>query len=94
MTLLTITVVPSSGKQTCILDAQGALKCYLKSQPEKGKANKELITFLAKKLSLPTSAFFIKSGLTSRKKRIEVDTQLSYAEILARLGLAYQHSID
>jgi len=37
-----VSVLPSSGRQKIFLDAQGRLKCHLKSQPEKGKANEYL----------------------------------------------------
>jgi len=36
-------VVPRSGRNKWVLDKSGKLKCYLKSPPEKGLANKELI---------------------------------------------------
>lgn len=36
--ILEIKVVPSSDRQTCILDTSGAIKYYLKSPPEAGKA--------------------------------------------------------
>lgn len=47
-------------------------KIRIKAAPEKGKANKELIKFLAKELSLPTSAFSIISGKTDRIKLIKI----------------------
>ena len=50
--VLDIKVVPSSGKQRIEVDKTGKLKCHLKSPPEKGKANHELIKFLSQKLSL------------------------------------------
>ena len=53
-------------------DAQGYsfLKINVISVPEKGKANQELISFLAKKLNLAKSQLKIISGETDRYKRI------------------------
>ncbi len=46
------------------------LKISVISVPEKGKANKELIDFLAKKLKLAKSAFDIIGGELDRYKKI------------------------
>jgi uncharacterized protein (TIGR00251 family) len=88
-----IKVIPSSGKSAWALDAQGMLKCYLKSEPEKGKANKELLTMLAKKLSIPQHDIVIVSGATSRKKRIKIERALEYSQLLVVLGLEVQESL-
>ncbi|MGL6140503.1 MAG: DUF167 domain-containing protein, partial [Planktothrix sp.] len=40
--------------------------------PVEGKANQELIKFLAKHLGIPKSQIIIKSGLSSRHKFVEV----------------------
>ena len=49
----TIKVVPRSGKQKAVLDKTGRLKIYLKSPPEDGKANKELISYMSSMLKVP-----------------------------------------
>lgn len=53
-------------------DAGGTdyLKISVVSVPEKGKANKELLTFLAKQLNLPKSNLTIIGGETDRYKKI------------------------
>lgn len=91
--LVEIKVVPSSGKSECILDKQGALKCYLKSEAEKGKANKELIVLLAKKLKLTQENVEIISGQTSRKKLIKIHSAIDKAEFMHALGLELQKTI-
>ncbi len=48
------------------------LKVRLNAVPEKGKANEELIAFLAKTWKLPKSSLSIQSGLTSRHKKVLV----------------------
>ena len=51
--IITIKVIPSSGRLAWKLDKSGQLKCYLTEPPEKGKANRELIGYIAKTLGLP-----------------------------------------
>ncbi len=49
------------------------LKISVVSVPEKGKANKELITFLAKKLKIAKSDFEIISGELDKWKKIRIN---------------------
>ena len=66
-----ITLKPNS-KQTKITEAEdGSLTIYLKL-PIDGKANQELIKVLAKKYQVTKKQITIKSGLSSRKKLIEI----------------------
>lgn len=88
--VIEVKVIPSSGRVMWKLEADDRLKCYLKSPPEKGKANKELLGLLAKALKLPVSACTILSGATSRLKRVRIDTQLSFNELLGLLGIERQ----
>lgn len=44
----------------------------IKSQPERGKANRELVKKLSQHFGVPEASVRIVSGLTSRKKVIEV----------------------
>ncbi len=53
------------------------LKITVKAQPEKGKANKELISFLAKLMEIKKESVFIKGGLTDKHKLIEVKNPCS-----------------
>lgn len=87
--LFIIKVVPSAGKQLFAIDKSGNLKCYLKSPPEDGKANLELIKFLAKSLKTTQNEIEIVAGATSRNKRIKIITKLAYHEILQVLGLSF-----
>lgn len=65
---LKIKVIPHSS-QAKLVEENGSLKLYLKSPPEKDKANRELIKFFKKELNLKVS---IKSGAKSREKVLEV----------------------
>ena len=49
------------------------LKIRIKAPPEKGKANCELIKFLAKELKMPKSAVRIIKGEKSREKVVIVE---------------------
>lgn len=50
----------------------GALKIRLVAPPVDGKANEALIAFLAAKLGVSKSAIALKSGQTSRTKRVRI----------------------
>lgn len=89
-TVLTITVVPSSGKQGFARDAAQSIKCFLKSAPEKGKANDELIKLLSKHLKVSQGLIMIIRGQTSRKKVVKIDVELDEAVIAERLKLPHQ----
>ncbi len=68
-----VKVKPNSKHQQITEEADGSLTIRLKSPPVDGKANKELITLLAKKFDVPKSLIQIKSGLSSRNKLVEID---------------------
>jgi len=85
-----IKVVPLSGRQELQVDGNGMIKCFLKSAPEKGKANKELIKLLAQKFDIVQRDLEIVSGLTDRKKRIRILTSLTREEFFHKLGFEFQ----
>ena len=60
-----------------------ALKVSINDIPEAGKANKELVAFLAKSWKLPKSSLSILSGRTSRLKVILIEGDGK--KLLARL---------
>ena len=82
-----VKVVPSSGCNKWVLDKSGKLKCYLKSPPERGLANYELITLIAKALKLTKVDVEIISGQTSRNKKVRVLADIKLADILDKLGV-------
>ncbi len=67
-----ITVVPRAKKCEIIKLGAYHLKVKLISAPEKNKANKELIAILARHFGIKKSAVFIKTGLRSRHKTIQI----------------------
>ena len=49
------------------------IKVSLKSKPERGKANRELIKILSRHFGVSTENITIISGLNSRKKIVEIE---------------------
>lgn len=71
-TTLTLHIQPGS-KKTEVAGLHGAaLKIRLAAPPVDGKANAALVGFIAERLGVPKSAVSLKSGLTSRRKVLEV----------------------
>lgn len=70
---LRIKVLPKSPKNEVveILDDE-TIKIRIKAAPEKGRANKELISFLSKELATPTSNIKILSGKTDQLKLVKI----------------------
>ena len=93
MLVLEIKVTPSSGKQICVLDKTKNLKCFLKSAPERGKANAELVKLLSKKLRVEQDAISIISGEASRKKLIKIDVDVSFEYLCEQLGIELQTTL-
>ena len=92
--IIEIKVTPSSGRQQFVLDNKSdQLKCYLKSAPERGKANEELIKFLSQKLSTTKNSISIIFGATSRKKGLKIDLDIRFDELLSKLGIERQLTI-
>ena len=63
----------------------GVLQVRIAAPPVKGKANRELITFLSKALGIGKDSLTIAKGHTSRNKVIAIDG-LSQEEIIKRLS--------
>lgn len=73
MKVLRVKVKPNSKKQEIQPIEDGSLLVYLKSPPVEGKANAELIKLLAERFNVTKSQVHIKSGLSSKQKRVEID---------------------
>lgn len=88
--IIQVKVVPSSGRFKWVIDKSGILKAYLKSPPQKGLANEELVKGIAKALRVPISDIVIISGATSKLKRIKINTSLAYEQMVKALGIEQQ----
>lgn len=88
-----VTVNPKSGRLAWVMDKTGRIKCYLKSEPEKNRANKELISSLSDALNVPQNDIEIVRGHTERKKTIKIHKKdMTMDLLLEKLGLAQQES--
>ncbi len=67
-----VRVQPASDKNEIVGVQEDALKIKINAPPLKGKANKALVGFLARKLGVKNSGVEIISGHTTRLKRIKV----------------------
>jgi uncharacterized protein len=70
--LLKIHVVPGA-RQTAVVGLHGGrLKVKVAAPPEKGRANQELLAFLARALKVPLQALHLTSGASSRAKVVAI----------------------
>jgi len=83
--LLRLRVHPNASRNEMVGFTDGVLQIRIAAPPVKGKANRELITFLSQALGLSKSSLTITRGHTSRNKVIAV-AGLSREEITARLS--------
>ena len=65
---------------------RGRLQMRVAAEPERGKANEEIISFLCKTLAIEPSAIRITKGARSRRKTVFVG--LTVEETKKRLGLS------
>jgi uncharacterized protein len=73
---LQVKVIPKSPKTEIVGEmADGTLKIRIAAPPERGKANTELIRFLAKHYNCPKSEIRIISGQTDQRKLVRIPDQ-------------------
>lgn len=70
---LTVKVVPGSSRTEIVAEYGQMLKIKVAAPPEKGKANKTLLEFLAKQLGIRKNTLQITSGQTSCVKQIWIE---------------------
>lgn len=79
-------VVPRASKtRVCGLHG-GRVKLAVAAPPVDGKANDEIVRFLARTLGVPRDAVQIASGATGKRKLVTIEG-LTPAEVAERLGL-------
>jgi uncharacterized protein len=69
---LALTITPRAGRDEVVGVAGDAIKIRLKAPPVEGRANEELLDFLAKRLAVPRAALAIISGASGRHKIVQV----------------------
>jgi uncharacterized protein (TIGR00251 family) len=70
--MIHVVVRPGASRRRIVSIDEGGVVVALNSPPEKGRANDELIDFLARIASVPRSTIMIVRGDTSRHKTIRV----------------------
>jgi len=80
-------VVPASSRTAISGLLDGAVKIKVSAPPEKGRANKCLIDFLAKQLGVKTNALSIITGQSNPIKKIQV-LGLSAETVVRKLTLS------
>jgi len=85
-TRVTLFVKPLSGKTELLPEPDGTLVMRVAAPPEKGKANREIVRWMAKKLGKPSSHVRIIAGSHSNQKVIEI-YGIDEAELRRSLGI-------
>jgi len=81
---ISVRVYPNAGKNEVGNFVDGVLRVKISAPPIRGKANKELITFLSQFLQISKGSVSIIKGHTTRNKLVAIDG-LSREEVLKRL---------
>ena len=71
-TIVSVHVQPNAGRERIVGFHGEALKIAITAPPEKGKANKAIISLLAKALSISRSSINIVSGDTDSRKTLVI----------------------
>ena len=67
-----IYAVPNARETGIVMESDGSFLMRVHSPPVKGKANREIVKWLSKKLKKPSSQVRIIAGLTSNLKTLEI----------------------
>ena len=78
-------VYPNAGRNEVMGFTEGILRVRIAAPPVKGKANKELVAFLAQLLGVGKGSINIVKGHTSRNKLITIDG-LSREDVIRQLS--------
>lgn len=70
--VLNVFVKPNAKKTALAAVTDDALQIFLHANPHEGKANQELISYLATLLRLPKSKIILVTGKQSRHKKVSV----------------------
>lgn len=70
--ILEIQVTPGASRSEIKPGAGGTYRAAVAAEPHKGRANRELLKLLAKKLDVRKSQISIIGGVHSRKKRLRI----------------------
>ena len=88
---LTVHVKPLRNETKLLCEPDGTLTIHVAAPPLKGKANREIVRWLSKRLRISSSNVQLVAGTHSNVKVIEI-TGMTEAEIVAALGI--QRKLD
>lgn len=83
---LRVKVVPGASRSRIDGLYGDCLKVRVAAPPERGQANRAVVSLLAKRLGLGESHVAVVGGLTSPRKIVRI-SQISAAQVAAALGL-------
>jgi hypothetical protein len=83
--ILKIKVKTNANENSFVCLNEDIVIIKIKEKPVQGKANKELLKFLAKKLGISINKINILKGKTSQYKTLKLDTTSNIQEILEQL---------
>ncbi len=83
---LTVKVSPGASRNEIAGYRDDVLLVKIAAAPEKGKANRELIDFLSRKLDVRKSDISVLRGETSRTKILEI-YGVDHQDLVTKLGL-------
>ena len=82
---IVVHVVPNAKETRLQLEVDGSLLMRVNAPPVKGKANREIVKWLSRKLKKPSSQIRIVAGLASRTKTLEI-TGIDEGSFLEAIG--------
>ena len=82
---ISLRVYPNAGSNEIVGLSDGILRVKISAPPSKGKANRELISFLSRLLGVSRDSVDIIKGHTARNKVVAIDG-FSQAEVIRRLS--------
>ncbi len=71
--ILAVKVIPQAPRSCLAGKEESVIKIKLAAPPVDGKANAALIEFLARELEIPRRNITIRTGLSSRRKLIQIE---------------------
>ncbi len=82
---ISLRVYPNASRNEMVSFTDGVLRVKVSAPPIRGKANRELITFLSRLLGVDKGSVNIIKGHTTRNKVVTIDG-LSQEEVMQRLS--------
>jgi hypothetical protein len=88
---LTLSVKPLKNETRVIFEPDGTLTMHVAAPATKGKANREIVKWLSKKLRTPSSNVQLIAGFHSNMKIVEI-TGMTETEIATALGIKWKRA--